>query len=112
MSPDHGLTATHLRLAYVIHWLPSSLVVPYRSSRQIYSIALFFFSSLSKISSIWAPVSLFFMAGKERIVKQWHALMEGTGFRIEIIIGLDNPVRSIIEVVLREYVVFDFAPFR
>ncbi|KAI3290118.1 hypothetical protein DTO002I6_6523 [Penicillium roqueforti] len=45
-------------------------------------------------------INMFFMAGKERSVKQWHALMEGTGFRIERIIGLDNPVRSIIEVVL------------
>ncbi|KAF9244803.1 hypothetical protein LCP9604111_7195 [Penicillium roqueforti] len=45
-------------------------------------------------------INMFFMAGKERNVKQWHALMEGTGFRIERIIGLDNPVRSIIEVVL------------
>ena len=45
-------------------------------------------------------INMFFMAGKERSVKQWHALMEGTEFRIERIVGLDNPVRSIIEVVL------------
>ncbi|KAJ5963540.1 uncharacterized protein N7479_003416 [Penicillium vulpinum] len=46
-------------------------------------------------------INMFFIAGKERSVKQWHALMEGTDFRIERIIGLDN-LRSIIEVVLRE----------
>lgn len=28
------------------------------------------------------------MAGKERSVKQWHALMEGTEFQIEGIIGI------------------------
>lgn len=42
------------------------------------------------------------VAGKERSVKQWHSLMEGTGFRIAKIIGIDNPVRSIIEAVLEE----------
>lgn len=35
-------------------------------------------------------------------VMQWHALMQGTEFWIERIIGLDNTVGSIIEAVLRE----------
>jgi hypothetical protein len=47
-------------------------------------------------------INMFFMAGKERSLKQWHALLKGTGFRIENIFGLEEPVRSIIEVVLNE----------
>ncbi|KAJ5771935.1 hypothetical protein N7520_002464 [Penicillium odoratum] len=45
-------------------------------------------------------INMSFVAGKERSVKQWHALLEGTGFRIQRIFGADNPVRSIIEVVI------------
>ncbi|KAJ5214419.1 hypothetical protein N7449_001588 [Penicillium cf. viridicatum] len=48
-------------------------------------------------------INMFFVAGKARSVKQWHALMEGTEFWTERIIGLKNPVRSIIEVVLQSY---------
>ncbi|KAL3479923.1 O-methyltransferase-domain-containing protein [Aspergillus californicus] len=52
------------------------------------------------LQKVLYDINMFFMAGKERSVKQWHALMEGTGFRIERIVGLDNSVRSVIEAVL------------
>ena len=40
-------------------------------------------------------INMFFMAGKERSVKQWHAPVEGTEFRIERIIGLIMLVASL-----------------
>ncbi|KAJ5263536.1 hypothetical protein N7478_011141 [Penicillium angulare] len=47
-------------------------------------------------------INMLFCAGKERSVKQWHTLLEGTGFRIQRIFGIDNPVRSVMEVLLDE----------
>ncbi|KAJ5100399.1 hypothetical protein N7456_006451 [Penicillium angulare] len=53
-------------------------------------------------SKVLYDINMLFCAGKERSVKQWHALLEGTGFRIQRIFGIDNPVRSVMEVVLDE----------
>jgi hypothetical protein len=47
-------------------------------------------------------INMIFMSGKERSEKHWHALLEGTEFRIGRIFGMDSPVRSVIEVVLDE----------
>ncbi|KAJ5613802.1 hypothetical protein N7528_007456 [Penicillium herquei] len=47
-------------------------------------------------------INMLLMSGRERSLKEWHALMQGTGLRIERIVGLDNPVRSVIEVILDE----------
>lgn len=47
-------------------------------------------------------INMLFCAGKERSVKQWQLLLEGTGFKIQRVFGVDNPVRSVIEVVLEE----------
>ncbi|KAJ5633127.1 hypothetical protein N7490_009466 [Penicillium lividum] len=54
------------------------------------------------LQKVLYDINMSFVAGKERNVKQWHALLEGTGFRIQRIVGPDNPVSSIIEVVLDE----------
>ncbi|KAL4890600.1 O-methyltransferase-domain-containing protein [Aspergillus ambiguus] len=47
-------------------------------------------------------INMIFLAGKERSVKQWERLLRGGGFRIERIVGLENPGTSIIEAVLIE----------
>lgn len=47
-------------------------------------------------------IELMRVARRERSFKEWHALLEGTGLRIQRIFDLNNPVRSVIEVVSEE----------
>lgn len=47
-------------------------------------------------------INMMLVAGRERSLKEWRALLEGSGFRIERIVGQESPARSVIEVDLDE----------